>query len=51
MPLYFALRPSIAAKSVDFPAPLGPIMPKKSPWLTVKLTSSIAFTSGYSIVR
>ena len=35
----------------NFPAPLGPIMPKKSPSLTTKLTSSNAFTSGYFTVK
>ena len=51
VPLYFVFSPSIDANNVDLPAPFGPIIPRKSPSFTVKLTSSRAFTPGYSTVR
>ncbi len=36
---------------MDFPAPLGPIIPRKSPSLIEKLTLSSALTPGYLTVR
>jgi len=51
VPVYFVNNPSIQENKVDFPAPLGPIMPKKSLSSIEKLTLSSAFTSGYSTFR
>jgi hypothetical protein len=38
------MKPEIRSKIVVFPAPLGPIIPRICPSVTVKLTSSTAAT-------